>query len=236
MSNGAIPAIDPFGVGDDVSRDMAALEEQGGDGDVLEPGVVAQKRLGPGGIPMPAFIGISAFAVFMLVVISVVIIAKMSGGDGGRQAAMRAEEARRTALEASQQGALRAQLEESQSAIKALQDSQTAMSLQLKKALATQDVQAVEQRVGRVETAIRQLGVDVATVTKRIGDSQPFEAEMYARDDLHIVSIGNGIARVVDKSGHEFSLHRGDHWDGLRVLRIRADRRQLIFSDGSVVS
>lgn len=236
MTSAAIPG-DPFGVGDDVSRDMASLEELGDAQDYDERAEKTnEKKLGPGGLPMPAFIGIVAFGGFMLLVIIIAVIAKFSGGDGARQAAMRAEAARREAMELAQQAGLRTQVVELQDAVKALQDSQRTLLAEVKKGLASQDVQAVEQRVVRTESALRQLSSDVATVARRVGDSQPFESEMYVRDDLRILSIGNGVARVVDEAGREFTLQRGDRWAGLKVIRIRSDRRQITFSDGSVVS
>lgn len=235
MNRAASPS-DPFGVGDDVSNDMAALEELAGADDDEASEKSPAKKLGPGGIPMPAFIGIVAFGGFMLIVIIIAVVMKVSGGDGARQAAMRAEAARRESMELAQQAGLRTQVVELQEAVKQLQDSQRVLTAELKKGLSSQDVQAVEQRVVRTEGAVRQLSSDVATVARRVGDSQPFESEMYVRDDLRILSIGNGVARVVDEAGREFTLQRGDRWAGLKVIRIRADRRQITFSDGSVVS
>jgi hypothetical protein len=235
MNNAGTPG-DPFGVGDAVSNDMAALEGGEAVDDYDASDKAPPKKLGPGGIPMPAFIGICAFGAFMLIIIVIAVVLKMSGGDGARQAAMRAEAARREQMELAQQAGLRSQVVELQEAVKALQDSQRLLTAELKKGLANQDVQAVEQRVVRTEGAIRQLSNEVATVARRVGDSQPFESEMYVRDDLRILSIGNGVARVVDEAGREFTLQRGDRWAGLKVIRIRSDRRQITFSDGSVVS
>ena len=235
MSSSSSSPIDPFGVGDNVSRDMADLEMQAGEVASKEAVDRPARKLGPGGIPMPAVIGIGVFAAFLIIVILIAVIAKVGGGDG-RQVAVRAEAARNEALEAAQQVTLRTQVQELQDAVRVIRDEQLAIAQQLKRGLASQDVQGVEQRVVRTETALRQLGTDVASVVRRVGDSQPFEAQMFVREDIRIVSIGNGIARVVDQSGREFNLQRGDRWDGLRVTKIRADRRQITFSDGSVAS
>lgn len=231
MSN---EADDPFGMVDEVSRDMAALE-----GAVSEAPVDAvkepAKKLGPGGIPMPAFIGICAFGGLLVLVIIIAVVVKMNSS-GGRESAMRAEAQRRLDAEAQAKLAAQSEVAELRSAVQAQQDVVKAMNGRLEKILANQDVQVVEQRVTRTEAEVRKLSNDMAAVVRRVGDSQPFEAEMYMREDLRIVSIGGGIARVVDANGKEFSLHRGDRWGGVRVTSIRADRRQITFSDGSVVT
>jgi len=225
---------DPFGVADDVANDLGALGdiEPGGE---VEEAAAPKKKLGPGGLPMPAVIGIGAFAAFMIVAILIVVIAKVSGGDSAREVAMRAQAARLANEEAARQRGLVDQVRELQEAVRAVQDTQKSLDAQLKKAMSSQDIQAVEQRVFKAEAAVRQMSTELATVVRRVGESQPFEADMYARDDLKLVSIGSGVARVVDATGREFPLQRGDKWDGVRVLQVRSDRRQVTFSDGSVV-
>lgn len=225
---------DPFGVADAVANDLGALSADPADSP-LEETAAPKKKLGPGGLPMPAVIGIGAFAAFMIIVILVVVIAKVSGGDSARQAAMRAQAERLANEEAAKQRGLVDQVRELQDAVRAMQDTQKALDAQVKKAMSSQDIQAVEQRVFKAEAAVRQMSSELASMARRVGDSQPFEADMYVRDDLKLVSIGSGVARVVDASGREFPLQRGDKWDGVRVRQVRSDRRQVTFSDGSVV-
>ncbi len=188
---------DPFGVADAVANDLGALDADPGDGAVDEAGA-PKKKLGPGGLPMPAVIGIGVFAAFMVIVILVVVIAKVSGGDSARQAAMRAQAERLANEEAAKQRGLVDQVRELQDAVRAVQDTQKALDAQIKKAMSNQDIQAVEQRVFKAEASVRQMSSELASVARRVGDSQPFEADMYVRDDLKLVSIGSGVARVLE--------------------------------------
>ncbi|SFF31856.1 hypothetical protein [Paracidovorax wautersii] len=130
---------------------------------------------------------------------------------------------------------MRAEMEALQLKVKQVQAQMAEVLQSLEKtAGGSQDVQALYRRTEELRRDIDGSNANIKTLAKRVADQQTFELEMYLRDDAEIVSIGNGLARLRDRDGVERTVRKGDKWKGLSVISVRADRRQVTLSDGSV--
>lgn len=202
-------------------------------GDRTAPvGEPASKR---GGLPMVAIVGIGVFVVIMVAIIVTAVAMHMKR----KNAAAAADQEQRVAMaqqtaEATESSTLRAEINAIRLSLQAIETQQKTLREQIDMARGAQDAGA-SQRLAAVEQSVRTLQSDVRTVARRAADARPLESDMFRRDDVAIVSIGNGVARVIDTNGQEITLQRGNAFKGLIVREIRADRRQIILSDGSVI-
>lgn len=239
--------VDPFGlggvpdVGTDIESALAEYESEGsgaggvGSEDAQDAGASTQAAAKKP-LPKSLLIGMAVAGVFVLIVI---VVAISSVSSRMRQNSARADEAQRLAnaqqeqLKASEMGASQLALQEQ---VKSMQEAIRQQRDQLSKVSGgSLELSAVQSRLDKVEQGLALTQQQLQDARKRAADDRPFEAEMYIREDARIVSIGNGIARVRMASGDEVTVRRGDKWNGLRVMAIRADRAQVTLSDGSVI-
>lgn len=234
---------DAFGMREGIERDTAQQQEQPvqQQPEELVPSAMNPERAAdlrpakaaPYGIPIGAWIGIGVLILVMVIGIVSLITAKVSSST--RADALKMVSADRDAAETAAVAGVRQDVATQQETIRQLQQQLGALREQASKGAAGQDLSAFDQRIARVELGLKDISRDVSVMAKRYAEGRPFEAELYIRDDLEIVSIGGGLATVKDRAGREFVLRRGDRWGALRVQSIRADRWQVTFSDGSVL-
>lgn len=228
-----------FGMDEDV-RDLVErdLAGQGGGvvGDVDEPVVVQAAKKPPekSWIERNLFLVIGGVVAFFVLITVITLVVKSTG----RGNAERAAEAQRRAQlvnEERQAGAIRNEVAALQAEMEQVKSLLKSQGERLDKLSGNQDMASVDQRVTEAQRQLQLLGQDMQHLRKVVADQQPLETEMLIRGDVEIVSVGNGLARIRDRNGVERTLRKGDRWDGVRVMSIRADRRQVTLSDGSVI-
>lgn len=236
---------DPFNpmqnqhVADDVERDLAlemeSAPENLGLGHLDDTPISRKSRENTNGMPR----SLKIVAVVGGLVFSIIIIAAIASfGGRGRANEERAEAARRAAAASEVQAAeiMRADIAQQKEVLRNLQ---LGMKLLQEKVdgggAAAKDLSALTLRVEGVEKALAGYKNDAESARLRALNTRPFEADMYIRDELRLLSVGNGLARIVDAAGAERTVRRGDKIDGLKVTNIRADRFQVTLSDGSII-
>lgn len=97
------------------------------------------------------------------------------------------------------------------------------------------DISKFNDRLNQIENSIASNASAIKKVATEAANKRPLEDYLVIDKSARILSIGNGIARVRDEYGEEFSLQKGDRWDGKTVTSIRADLRKVFLSNGSVI-
>lgn len=121
--------------------------------------------------------------------------------------------------------------------IASIQEAQLDLNRKLEQFAINQprEIEVVTQRVVGVERSMNTLNESLKTLARRATTERAFDFDMMAREDARIVSIGNGVARIVLPNGKEVTLQKGDKFNGLLVRELLADRRVVVLSDGSVI-
>ena len=190
-----------------------------------------------GGMPLPAMIGIGVVG-FLMVGALIAILARVLGGGGSAPPpkARTSMEAAQTAAEKLAVDELGAELASLKTTLAGLQENQQLLNARIEQvARSAQDVQSAERRIEGVEKSVSQVRSSIVTLDRKITDARPLDANLSVRDGVRVMSIGSGLARIIDKGEVERDLHKGDFWSGVRVLEIRADRGLVVLSDGSVI-
>ena len=103
------------------------------------------------------------------------------------------------------------------------------------KKLANTDLSKFNDRLIQIENSLASNASAIKKVASDAANNRPLIDHLVVDKSARLLSIGNGIARVRDEYGEEYSLHRGDRWDGKTVTAIRADLRKVFLSNGSVI-
>lgn len=103
------------------------------------------------------------------------------------------------------------------------------------KKLANTDLSKFNDRLIQIENSLASNASAIKKVASDVANNRPLADHLVVDKSARLLSIGNGIARVRDEYGEEYSLHRGDRWDGKTVTAIRADLRKVFLSNGSVI-
>jgi hypothetical protein len=101
--------------------------------------------------------------------------------------------------------------------------------------LANQEVSALSEQVQTLGKLTDATAAAVQALNKKIVNSRPLADSLAKNSSARLISIGNGMARIRDEYGEEFSLHKGDRWDGSTVSAIRSDLGRVVLSNGSVI-
>lgn len=230
---------DAFGVAEPelIDRDLSVADI--GDEEEAEPAPSARRKSEKSWIEQNLWL-VGIGMVLFFVVVGVAAFAVQGKTGGGRPAQLPPEVQAQAAAAAAVADArvsaqTQAEIDAIQLKLKQLQGQMADVLQKMEKAGGgTQDVQALYQRTEELRRDVDGTNANLKTLAKRVTDQQSFELEMYLRDDAEIVSIGNGLARLRDRNGAERTLRKGDKWNGLSVISIRSDRRQVTLSDGSV--
>lgn len=171
---------------------------------------------------------------FFVVLIVVALLVRSSGKSSAERAAD-AQRRAQMANEERQAGAFRSDLAALQAEVQRLQEVLRTQAERLERVPGSQDVLALDHKASEAIRQVTAISQEMQHLRRVVADQEPLDNEMLINTDAEIVSVGNGLARIRDRNGVERTLRRGDTWSGLRVMSIRADRRQVGLSDGSVI-
>jgi len=222
---------DAFGVtNDNHDHDHHDFREDGHFGDDHpKPGTGGAKGGGFSfaALPMVGKVGIGAVA-FLFLVIFGTVLSNMLGRSRPQAPA---------ASETVFQQIVKNEISGIKQSIASVQEAQLDLNRKLEQFAVNQprEIEVVTQRVVGVERSMNTLNESLKTLARRAATERSFDFDMMAREDARIVSIGNGVARIVLLNGKEMTLQKGDKFNGLLVRELLSDRRVVVLSDGSVI-
>lgn len=187
--------------------------------------------------PIPTYVWAILGVVVVLAIglIITVFIKVVSANQAKAQNAMRRAQVVESSAENATVNALTTELSGLKAAITALQESNLQLRTQVSQLAQGQDTRAVERRVEVLESNMTKLGTNVTAMVRKVNDAKPMDTDLTSREDVRLVSVGAGVARIADKSEREQVLRKGDRWNGLIVREVRADRGVVVLSDGTII-
>lgn len=185
------------------------------------------------GLPTPLFFIVVGFITIGLVILIVAIASAPSKNNQQAQAPSnnRQQEVQLSAEISALQSKVSASLSVAESAGQEVAKLRSDMD----KRFATSDTSSLDNRILEVEKSIHEIKSSMNAMRRMIANNRPLSDNMAINPSATIISIGSGVARVRDEYGEEFSLQKGDKWDGTIVMSIRADLRRVILSNGTIL-
>lgn len=196
-----------------------------------------------GGIPVLAWVGIGVLGFVMaiaLVIAIIRVINSQGGGQSPKRPPVNSQPVAETPVSPAEKqvtDALMGEVAALKETVYNMQGTQQQLLARLDQiARSAQDAQGIDRKLEAIEKTNQQLRSSMANLDRKVADARPLDADLATREGVRVLSIGAGLARVVDnKSQIERELRKGDRWDGIVVREIRSDRGLVVLSDGTVI-